>query len=105
MHDSSRSEPCFDSSKEDFGLGTGSVGPYIHENRELHHKLDQIRRPPYQGAAWMSEMSSNRATSILMDTIEVVPEGYPAEITGYAQPWLALPGDTVDIKVRVALHT
>jgi hypothetical protein len=53
----------------------------------------------------MSDTSSNRTTSILMDTIEVVPENYPAEITGYAQPWLALPGDTVDIKVRVALHT
>jgi hypothetical protein len=26
--------------------------------------------------------------------------GYPAEIVGYAEPWIVTPGDTVAIKVR-----
>jgi hypothetical protein len=36
-----------------------------------------------------------------MSTVEPVPKDYPAEITGYAQPWIANPGDNVDIKVCV----
>lgn len=35
-----------------------------------------------------------------MATIENVPEGYPEEITGYAEPWIVKPGDTVAIKVK-----
>jgi hypothetical protein len=34
-----------------------------------------------------------------MSTIDVAPAGYPAEIIGYAEPWIVSPGDTVDIKV------
>jgi hypothetical protein len=26
--------------------------------------------------------------------------GYPAEIIGYAEPWIVAPGDSVAIKVR-----
>lgn len=34
-----------------------------------------------------------------MTTIDVPPSDYPPEITGYAEPWIASPGDTVEIKV------
>ena len=33
-------------------------------------------------------------------TVCPVPEGYPSEIVGYAQPWIVNPGDEVDIMVR-----
>ena len=35
-----------------------------------------------------------------MATIENVPESYPEEITGYAEPWIADPGDVIAIKVK-----
>jgi hypothetical protein len=41
-----------------------------------------------------------------MATIDTPPPDYPLEITGYAEPWIASPGETVAIKVsdiRVAL--
>ena len=34
-----------------------------------------------------------------MTTVAILPEGYPAELTGYADPWIASPGGTVEIKV------
>lgn len=34
-----------------------------------------------------------------MGTIEPVPQDYPSEIIGYADPWIATPGDDVAIKV------
>ncbi|KAK5043613.1 hypothetical protein LTR84_011373 [Exophiala bonariae] len=34
-----------------------------------------------------------------MGTVENVPDDYPEEITGYADPWIAKPGDTIAIKV------
>lgn len=34
-----------------------------------------------------------------MSTIEPVPKDYPPEITGYADPWIASPGETLAIKV------
>ncbi|KAI1620702.1 hypothetical protein EDD37DRAFT_165541 [Exophiala viscosa] len=34
-----------------------------------------------------------------MTTIDTPPADYPAEITGYAEPWIASPGDTVAIKI------
>ena len=34
-----------------------------------------------------------------MTTIDVPASNYPAEITGYAEPWIVSPGDTVEIKV------
>lgn len=34
-----------------------------------------------------------------MSTIVPTPAGYPAEIIGYAEPWIASPGENVDIKV------
>ncbi|KAF7197836.1 N,N-dimethylformamidase beta subunit [Pseudocercospora fuligena] len=34
-----------------------------------------------------------------MSTIYPVPGGYPKEITGYAEPWIASPGEQVGIKV------
>jgi len=38
-------------------------------------------------------------------TICQVPEGYPAEIIGYAEPWIVSPGDQVHIKVNLAMET
>jgi hypothetical protein len=35
-----------------------------------------------------------------MATIWPVPEDYPKEIIGYAEPWIVDPGEFVDIKVR-----
>ncbi|OAA64737.1 hypothetical protein SPI_03384 [Niveomyces insectorum RCEF 264] len=35
----------------------------------------------------------------MASTVCAVPDGYPAEIIGYADPWIASPGDLVDIKV------
>ncbi|KAF7562665.1 hypothetical protein G7046_g1496 [Stylonectria norvegica] len=35
----------------------------------------------------------------MASTICAVPDGYPAEIIGYADPWIASPGDQVSIKV------
>lgn len=32
-------------------------------------------------------------------TVRPVPPGYPAEIVGYAEPWIASPGDTISAKV------
>ena len=29
------------------------------------------------------------------------PPGYPAEILGYVEPWIASPGETVDVKVSI----
>jgi hypothetical protein len=43
-----------------------------------------------------------------MATIDTPPPDYPPEITGYAEPWIASPSETVAIKVsdiRVALET
>ncbi|KIW95893.1 uncharacterized protein Z519_02958 [Cladophialophora bantiana CBS 173.52] len=34
-----------------------------------------------------------------MSTIDTPPKDYPSEITGYAEPWIASPGDDVAIKV------
>ncbi|ETI28136.1 hypothetical protein G647_00585 [Cladophialophora carrionii CBS 160.54] len=34
-----------------------------------------------------------------IDTIDIPPQGYPPEITGYADPWIANPGEEVAIKV------
>ncbi|KAH8805087.1 hypothetical protein F5884DRAFT_708286 [Xylogone sp. PMI_703] len=34
-----------------------------------------------------------------MSTSDMPPEGYPAEIIGYVEPWIASPGDTIDVKV------
>lgn len=34
-----------------------------------------------------------------MTTIAHPPKDYPSEITGYVEPWIATPGDTVDVKV------
>ncbi|KAJ2971444.1 hypothetical protein NQ176_g7681 [Zarea fungicola] len=34
-----------------------------------------------------------------MSTVYPVPENYPSEIIGYAQPWIVDPGDSIDIKV------
>ncbi|KIW78493.1 hypothetical protein Z517_08330 [Fonsecaea pedrosoi CBS 271.37] len=34
-----------------------------------------------------------------MSTIDTPPKDYPSEITGYADPWIASPGDEVAIKV------
>lgn len=34
-----------------------------------------------------------------MATVATPRSNYPAEIIGYAQPWIVSPGDTVDIKV------
>ncbi|KIX99209.1 uncharacterized protein Z520_04785 [Fonsecaea multimorphosa CBS 102226] len=34
-----------------------------------------------------------------MSTIDVAPAGYPAEIIGYAEPWIVSPGDAVEIKI------
>ena len=28
------------------------------------------------------------------------PDGYPMEIIGYVEPWIASPGSTINIKVR-----
>ena len=39
-----------------------------------------------------------------MATIERVPKDYPAEITGYAEPWLAYPNNVLDIKVGKNNH-
>jgi hypothetical protein len=36
----------------------------------------------------------------MASTVCAVPEGYPAEIIGYADPWIVSPGDSVDIKVN-----
>lgn len=36
-----------------------------------------------------------------MATVETVPDGYPPEIIGYAEPWIVSPGDKVDIKVSI----
>ena len=36
----------------------------------------------------------------MASTICSVPENYPDEIIGYAVPWIASPGDEVEIKVR-----
>ncbi len=35
----------------------------------------------------------------MASTICAIPEGYPAEIIGYADPWIVSPGDEVEIKV------
>jgi hypothetical protein len=35
-----------------------------------------------------------------MATISSIPAGHPAEIIGYAEPWIASPNETVAIKVR-----
>ncbi|TPX12998.1 uncharacterized protein E0L32_006643 [Thyridium curvatum] len=35
----------------------------------------------------------------MASTLCSIPEGYPAEIIGYADPWIASPGDMVEIKV------
>ncbi len=40
-----------------------------------------------------------------MSTLDTPPAGYPAEITGYAEPWIVSPGDTVAIKVSDAAAT
>ncbi|KAL5088751.1 hypothetical protein Trisim1_006430 [Trichoderma cf. simile WF8] len=34
-----------------------------------------------------------------MATIHTPPTGYPAEITGYVDPWIASPGSTIDVKI------
>ncbi len=34
-----------------------------------------------------------------MATVDTPPPDYPPEITGYAEPWIASPGETVAIKV------
>ena len=34
-----------------------------------------------------------------MTTIAQPPKDYPPEITGYVEPWIANPGDTVQVKV------
>lgn len=36
-----------------------------------------------------------------MATIHTPPTGYPAEITGYVDPWIASPGSTIDVKVSM----
>lgn len=35
----------------------------------------------------------------MASTVCVVPDGYPAEIIGYAYPWIVSPGDQVSFKV------
>jgi hypothetical protein len=35
-----------------------------------------------------------------MSTVETPPTDYPSEILGYAEPWIASPGDSVAFKVR-----
>lgn len=32
------------------------------------------------------------------------PPGYPAEILGYVEPWIASPGGTVDVKVSLSSY-
>ena len=32
------------------------------------------------------------------------PPGYPAEILGYVEPWIASPGETVAVKVSFRCH-
>lgn len=32
-------------------------------------------------------------------TLRAVPDDYPPEIIGYAEPWIVNPGDEVDVKV------
>lgn len=35
----------------------------------------------------------------MTSTVCAVPDGYPSEIIGYAEPWIVGPGDEVAIKV------
>jgi hypothetical protein len=32
-----------------------------------------------------------------------IPADYPAEITGYVEPWIANPGDTVEVKASIEI--
>ena len=41
----------------------------------------------------------------MASTICAVPDNYPAEIIGYADPWIANPGDHVAIKVSLPSRT
>jgi hypothetical protein len=41
----------------------------------------------------------------IMATIDTPPADYPPEITGYAEPWIASPGDKVAIKVSSTVHS
>lgn len=34
-----------------------------------------------------------------MATVIEVPNGHPAEITGYVDPWISSPGECIDVKV------
>lgn len=36
----------------------------------------------------------------MVSTIRPVPDDYPPEIIGYADPWIVSPGDDVEVKVR-----
>ncbi|KAF5608647.1 uncharacterized protein FSUBG_4575 [Fusarium subglutinans] len=36
-----------------------------------------------------------------MTTSSELPDGYPAEITGYAEPWISSPGDLVEVKCHL----
>ena len=40
-----------------------------------------------------------------MATMDTPPDGYPVEIIGYVEPWIASPGSTINIKVRKLVNT